>query len=197
MPSFIAAQIKSLSAVLIVWIVGGILTLCGALSLAELGSVYTGSGGLCCYLEQAYGRLPAFLYAWALLLVIHLGSIAALAVALGLYLAKIQPLSSVEEKLFSVAAILTLTTLNCLGIRAGKVVQNFIAAAKVSGLGAIIVVLNLKGSRSICFFEELSNEGHHLFSLAGFGIALVAVLWVYEAWHVISFVAGEMRTPPH
>jgi basic amino acid/polyamine antiporter, APA family len=91
--------------------------------------------------------------------------------------------------------MLTLTTLNCLGMRAGKVVQNFIAVAKISGLGAIIIFLNLKGSPSIRLFDDVSNEGHHLFSLAGFGFALVAVLWAYEAWHVISFVAGEMRTP--
>jgi basic amino acid/polyamine antiporter, APA family len=194
-PSFIAAQLKSLGAVLIVWIVGGLLTLCGALSLAELGSVYTGSGGLCGYLEEAYGRLTAFLYAWALLLIIHSGSIAALAAAFGMYLGKIVPVSSVGEKLLAAAAILTLTMVSCLGIRAGKLVQNFIVAAKIGGLGAIIVFLNLRGSRSIRLFDNISNEGHQLFSLAGFGIALIAVLWAYEAWHVISFVAGEMKSP--
>lgn len=80
-PSFIATQLNSLGAVLLVWVVGGILTIFGALSLAELGSIYPRTGGLCTYLRQAYGPLPAFLYAWALLLVIHSGSIAGLAVA--------------------------------------------------------------------------------------------------------------------
>src|SRR6266404_5232625 len=67
LPSFIAAQLSSLGAVLVVWIAGGILTICGALSLAELGSMFPGSGGVCVYLQRAYGPLPAFLYAWSLL----------------------------------------------------------------------------------------------------------------------------------
>ena len=73
LPSFVAAQLPSLGAVLLVWLVGGILSLFGALSLAELGSVYPGTGGLCTYLRHVYGPLPAFLYAWALLLMIHTG----------------------------------------------------------------------------------------------------------------------------
>jgi APA family basic amino acid/polyamine antiporter len=77
-PSSIAAQLNSLGAVLLVWVVGGILTLCGALSLAELGSIFPGTGDLCTYLRHVYGPLPAFLDAWALLVMIHSGSIAAL-----------------------------------------------------------------------------------------------------------------------
>jgi amino acid transporter len=83
LPSLIAAQIDSLGAVLLVWIAGGLLTVFGGLSLAELGSIYPGTGGLCTYLRHIYGPLPAFLYAWALLAMIHSGSIAALSVAFG------------------------------------------------------------------------------------------------------------------
>src|SRR5215471_17715280 len=86
LPHSVALQLDSLGAVLLVWAVGGILSLVGALSLAELGSMFPGTGGLCTYLRRAYGRLPAFLYAWSLLLMIHSGSIAALAVAFGIYL---------------------------------------------------------------------------------------------------------------
>jgi APA family basic amino acid/polyamine antiporter len=193
-PSFIAAQLNSLWAVLLVWVVGGILTLSGALSLAELGSIFPGTGGLCTYLRHAYGPLPAFLYAWALLLMIHSGSIAALAVAFGLYVGQVLRLNAVEVKVLSVAGILTLTTISCLGIRGGKLVQNLVAVAKVSGLAGIIFLLTVKGSRPIHLFEG-SALGSHTFSLAGFGIALVAVLWAYEGWHVISFVAGEMKKP--
>jgi APA family basic amino acid/polyamine antiporter len=72
-PSSIAVRLESLSAVLLVWVVGGVLTVFGALSLAELGAMYPGTGGLRSYLRHAYGPLPAFLYAWSLLLVIHSG----------------------------------------------------------------------------------------------------------------------------
>jgi amino acid transporter len=109
-PSSIAAQLNSLGAVLLVWVVGGILTLCGALSLAELGSIFPGSGGLCTYLRHVYGPLPAFLYAWALLVMIHSGSIAALAVAFGLYVGQIFLLNTVEMKMVSLMGILALTT---------------------------------------------------------------------------------------
>ncbi len=193
-PRSIAAQLNSLGAVLLVWVVGGILTLFGALSLAELGSIFPGTGGLCTYLRHVYGPLPAFLYAWALLLMIHSGSIAALAVAFGLYLAQVFPLNSVEVKVSSVVGILALTIISCLGIRGGKLVQNLIAVAKVSGLAGIILLLMFKGSRPIHLFEG-SATGGHAFSFAAFGIALVAVLWAYEAWHVVSFVAGEMKRP--
>jgi len=197
LPSSVAAQLYSLWAVLLAWVIGGILTIFGALSLAELGSIYPGTGGLCTYLGQAYGPLSAFLYAWGLLFMIHSGSIAALAVAFGLYVGQVLPLSTVEQKLFSATLILTLTTISCLGIRGGKVVQNLVAIAKISGLAGIIVLQCVKGSRPIHLFEATANTGRRAFPLAGFAIALVAVLWAYEGWHVVSFVAGEMKRPQH
>jgi APA family basic amino acid/polyamine antiporter len=195
LPSFVATQLHSLAVVLLVWLVGGLLSLFGALSLAELGSIYPGTGGLCTYLRHIYGPLPAFLYAWALLLMIHSGSIAALAVAFGIYAGQLLPLSMVEQKMLSVLLILGLTLVSCLGIRGGKLVQNFIAVVKVSGLAGIILLLSVKGSRPIHFFEGSASAHDSTFSMAGFGIALVAVLWAYEGWHVLSFVAGEMKKP--
>jgi len=194
-PSTIAAQLHSLATVLLVWIVGGILTLFGALSLAEIGSIFPGTGGLCTYLRQAYGPLPAFLYAWALLVMIHSGSIAALGVAFGLYAGQIAPLTMIEVKLLSVLSIVTLTIINCIGIRGGKLVQNFIASAKMGGVAGVILLLNTKGTRPIHLLAAQETSIAASFSLTNFTIALVAVLWAYEGWHVISFVAGEMQRP--
>jgi APA family basic amino acid/polyamine antiporter len=194
-PSSIATQLSSLGAVLLVWMIGGLLTIFGALSLAELGSMYPGTGGLCSYLRHAYGPLPAFLYAWALLFMIHSGSIAALAVAFGLYAGQVLPMGMVEMKVVSAACVLVFTTINCLGIRGGKLIQNLIAVAKISGLAGIILVLGIKGSRPIHLLGAVGNGSAYAFSVAGFGIALVAVLWAYEGWHVVSFVAGEMNQP--
>jgi APA family basic amino acid/polyamine antiporter len=194
-PSSIAVRLNSLGAVLLVWVVGGILTLFGALALGELGSIYPGTGGLCTYLHHAYGPLWAFLYAWALLSMIHSGSIAALGVAFGIYAGQVFPLSPVEQKCLRVAGILVLTGVSCLGIRRGKFVQNLIAVTKVLGLVGIIVVLAVKGSRPLHLFAFGNGGSVEGFSFAGFGVALVAVLWAYEGWHVVSFVAGEMRRP--
>jgi amino acid transporter len=124
---------------------------------------------------------------------IHSGSIAALAVAFGMYLGRVVPLHAGGEKIISATIILTLTTINCLGIRGGKFVQNLIAVAKLGGLAGIILLLSIKGSLPIHLFERTS--GARAFSPASLGIALVAVLWAYEGWHVISFVSGELRNP--
>ena len=194
-PNSIAAELHSLPAVLLVWVLGGILTIFGALSLAELGSIYPGTGGLCSYLRHAYGPLTAFLYAWGLLFMIQSGSIAALAVGFGLYMGQVLKLSLVGEKLVSVACILGLTFINCLGIRGGKMAQNCIAVAKAGGLVVIIVLAWVKGSRPIRILRAVLPASGHALPLARFGIALVAVLWAYEGWHVVSFVAGEMKRP--
>lgn len=195
LPSFVAAQLHSLGPVLLVWLVGGLLSAFGALSLAELGSIYPGTGGLCTYLRNIYGPLPAFLYAWALLLMIHTGSIAALAVAFGIFAGQVLSLNVVEQKLLSAGLILGLTVVSCLGIRDGKFVQNLVVLAKVGGLAGIILLLSTKGSLPLRFFNGPTSDRGAAFSLAGCGIALVAVLWAYEGWHVLSFIAGEMKKP--
>ena len=194
-PSSIAGELNSFGAVLLVWVLGGILTIFDALSLAELGSIYPGTGGLCTYLLRAYGPFTAFLYAWGLLFMIHSGSIAALAVGFGLYAGQIFPLSPFEQKLLSAGCVLVFTTIGCLGIRGGKLTQNLIASAKVGGLAGIILLLCIRGSRPVHIFESAAIGGHSGFSLGRFGIALVAVLFAYEGWHVVSFVAGEMKRP--
>jgi basic amino acid/polyamine antiporter, APA family len=195
-PSTIAGQLRSLATVLLAWVIGGVLTVLGALSLAELASMYPGAGGLCLYLRQAYGRLTAFLYAWGLLFMIHSGSIAALGVAFGLYAGQIFPLSPAEEKLVSAGMILLLTGISCVGIRSSKVVQNAVAVVKIGGLAVMILLVLVKGTRPIHFFEQGANTGHALaFSITGFGVALVAILWAYEGWHLVSFVGSEMRKP--
>jgi basic amino acid/polyamine antiporter, APA family len=98
-------------------------------------------------------------------------------------------------KIVSAACVLVFTAINCLGIRGGKLIQNLIAVAKISGLAGIILVLGIKGSRPIHLFEAVAKDSAQAISVAGFGIALVAVLWAYEGWHVVSFVAGEMKLP--
>lgn len=195
LPSSIAGELNTFGAVLLVWVLGGTLSVFGALSLAELGAIYPGTGGLCTYLRHAYGPFTAFLYAWGLLFMIHSGSIAALAVAFGLYARQILPLSPFEQKLLSVACVLVFTTISCAGIRGGKLTQNLIASAKVGGLAGIILLLCIRGSRPIQIFGVATNTGDPRFSASHFGMALVAVLFAYEGWHVVSFVAGEMKKP--
>ena len=93
--------------------------------------------------------------------------------------------------------ILFLTAISCIGIRSSKVVQNVVATVKIGGLAAMILLVCFAGTRPIHFFEAgASASGHALaFSVTGFGVALVAILWAYEGWHLVSFVGSEMKKP--
>jgi APA family basic amino acid/polyamine antiporter len=193
-PGSVARQIPSMNLVMLVWLAGGLLTLFGALSLAELGAMYPGAGGLYVYLRAAYGRPIAFLYGWGLLTLIHSGSIATLAVAFGLYLSQLMPLSAASQKAASIAVIVLLTMVNILGLRTGKLVQNIMAFCKVGGI-ALLVVMLLIARPNHTAQEALLEAKPGPPLLLAIGAALVAVLWAYEGWHVVSFTAAEFRNP--
>lgn len=193
-PSVIASTIVSVPIIFFVWIAGGILTLCGALSLAELGSIYPGAGGLYVYLREAYGPLPSFLYGWGLLTTIHSGSIAALAAGFGVYFGHLLSLRIVGQRAAAVVCIILLTGVNCLGIRFGKFMQNVLTVIKLAGIGAMIALFFAHGSRIAGAHPSL--WGSNIWpSWISIGTALVAILWAYEGWHVVSFAAGEMKRP--
>jgi basic amino acid/polyamine antiporter, APA family len=193
-PAAIASQLVSPLAVLAVWLLGGVLSLFGALSIAELGTLYPGAGGLYVYLREIYGPLPAFLYGWGLLSMIHSGSIAGLAVAFGLYARHLFSLNPLTEKLISLGLIALLTAVNCVGIHFAKIVQNLSSIIKFAGLVLMIGMLVYRGHSLGIAHERISLHG--ITGLAvPLGVALVAVLWAFEGWHVVSFAVGEMKNP--
>ncbi len=193
-PSFLAGEIVSPKVVTLVWIAGGALTVFGALSLAELGSMYPGAGGLYVYLREAYGPLPAFLYGWTLLVMVHSGSIAALALGFSVYAGHFLHFAGWEQKAITAVCILLLTGANCLGIRVGKFLQNTLTVVKLGGVGLMITLLLSRGALSGML--QANWKGPALApGLTAVGAGMVAVLWAYEGWHVVSFAAGEMRRP--
>ena len=193
-PGPVAVQLHSLGAVLLVWVVGAVLSLSGALSLGELGAMYPGAGGLYVYLRHAFGRPLAFLYGWGLLSMIQTGSIATLAVGFSLYLSRLVPLNRVEEEAAAIASILLLTVANCRGLRLGKLVQNVSTATKLAGLTLLFLLLVWRGHAHL-LETSLAPTRSLAESVVPFGTALVAVLWAFEGWHVVSFTAGEFRSP--
>ena len=193
-PGPIAIQLHSLTAVLLVWTAGGLLSLSGALSLGELGSMYPGAGGLYVYLRHAFGRPLAFLYGWGLLSMIQTGSIATLAVGFSLYLSRLFPLSRGQQKGAAILSILVLTGVNCVGLRSGKLVQNVSTATKLVGLALLFLLLVWRGHRSLLHWSLVPTASISQ-AVVPFGTALVAVLWAYEGWHAVSFTAGEFRSP--
>jgi APA family basic amino acid/polyamine antiporter len=192
-PHDIAQHVGSARSLFLVWIVGAVLSLAGALSLAELGAAMPEAGGIYIYLREAYGKLFAFLYGWGMLLVINSGSIATLAVAFGIYAATFVPLSPVEQKLVAAVVIGVLTFVNYVGVRKAAVVQTVFTFAKLTGLAIIMgYAFFSSGIAPITSTQSLPTP---VTTISSFGVALISVLWAYEGWHMLSFNAGEVINP--
>lgn len=195
-PASIAAELQAPLLMLAVWIVGGVLSFFGALSLSELGAAFPQAGGMYVYLREAYGPLLAFLFGWTLFLVIDAGSMATLAVAFSSkYLPQFFRLSLWETKIIAVLLIFVLAAINYLGVKWGAFVQNLLTVIKLAGLVGVIAVVFIfaKGSASHFYIPSLrfSSSGF----VGQFGVALVAALWALKGWEVATFSAGEVRNP--
>ena len=195
-PGLILRQLDgSVGFSLLVWLVGGVLSLLGALTYAELAAANPEAGGLYCYIRDAFGRIPAFLYGWCLFVVIASGSIAALARAFAKYLGEIIPLSAAGATAVSVAVIAVVTAVNVWGTRKSSDLQNWttlIKAALVVLLSAVLLSLGHHASE----LPPALGSTQHGFSLASnFGLAMIAVLWAYEGWQFGTYSAGEVVNP--
>ena len=192
-PHDIALQVGSVRALMLVWLIGGVLSLAGALSLAELGAANPSAGGIYVYLRDAYGRLFAFLYGWALLLVINSGSLATLAVAFGIYSTSFLPLSPLEQKLVASGVIALLTLVNILGVRKASAVQTLFTVAKLAGLATIMGAAFFSSHVAPAQTDRALPLSHA--TASSFGVAMIGILWAYEGWHMLSFAAGEVKNP--
>ncbi|MBZ5542414.1 MAG: amino acid permease [Acidobacteriia bacterium] len=192
-PHNVAQHVGSVGSLYLVWVVGGVLSLAGALSLAELGAATPEAGGIYVYLRQAYGKLIAFLYGWAMLLVVESGGIATLAVAFSIYSATFFPFTPVQQKLVASGVIAFLTLVNILGVRKGAAVQTIFMFAKLVGL-AMIVGFALFSPGIAPVSSSLPLPAPQT-TLSSFGVALVGVLWAYHGWHLLSYAAGEVKDP--
>ena len=178
---------------LLVWLMGGILSLLGALTYGELGAMKPAAGGLYVYIRDCFGRFPAFLFGWTLFFVISSGAVATLAVAFSAYLGEIVPLTPMTAKLIAISMIAVVTAVNVLGTRKSANLQNWTTAIKVLGILVMSAALlwlgrGFTGSGSALLPAEFNS------SLAsGFGLAMISVLWAYEGWQYVSFSAGETR----
>ncbi|MFC2163726.1 APC family permease [Acidobacteriota bacterium] len=211
-----AKSIPSPGLILLAWIVGGLLTLAGALTFAELGAAMPEAGGQYVYLREAYGPLAGFLFGWILFLVYLTGGIAALAVAFAEYFGYFFPSLSIQRELFSttvnifthsltysvsvgqlvgVAAIMSLTLLNFIGVAFGKAIQNVLTLVKIGTLLAIVVLGFTIGKGTAVSFSLIPSDPDFGQLIIGFGVALVAVSWAFDGWNNINFVAGEIKNP--
>lgn len=197
--------------ILLLWLAGGLLALAGALTYAELGSMFPTAGGQYVYLKEAYGPLPGFLFGWVSFFVIMTGGIAVLAVGFGEYLGAFLPFFGSGNVLWSVPvpfthaawtatgaqlagaiAIVGLTAINYIGVVAGTGFQNVVTAAKIGALvllGAAGLFLKARPGTFVL--------SHSIFpmGLAAAGVGMIAVQWTYDGWYGATFMAGEMKDP--
>jgi APA family basic amino acid/polyamine antiporter len=178
-----------------VWLLGGILSLLGALTYGELGARDSASGGLYVYIRDAFGRLPAFLYGWTLFFVISSGSLATLAVAFSRYLDQLIDLSPLVARLVAVAVIVLVTVINVVGTRGSANVQNWTTGVKVAAIVAMSITLIVLGDRLGSIGGQAWPDIGAAALLSGVGTAMIGVLWAYEGWQYVTFAAGETVEP--
>lgn len=185
----------SVGIALLVWIVGGVLSLLGALTYAELAASNPEAGGLYCYIRDGFGRAPAFLYGWCLFLVIASGSVAALARAFSEYFARIFPVSQVAQTFVAVVVIAIVTVVNVWGTRKSSDLQNWTTIIKAGVIVILSAVLLSLGHHAREALPAIGATQHGGSLLSNFGIAMIAVLWAYEGWQFGTYSAGEVVDP--
>jgi APA family basic amino acid/polyamine antiporter len=197
---------------LLVWVIGGVISLFGCVAFAELGSMFPESGGQYVYLREAYGDLVAFLYGWMLFAVANGGTIAALSVASAAYTGQVFPIVSEQHIVLSLAGvtlnrahifalllIALVTYVNVVGLRWGALLQNLSTWAKFAAMAAFVILGFAIGKGDWSHFHSsdagLSMGNHPAQLISAMGIALIAVFWAYDGWVYITWVAGEVKEP--
>jgi APA family basic amino acid/polyamine antiporter len=194
-PRVIATYLDSPTTILLVWVVGGALSLLGALSYAELGAMFPEAGGEYLFMRETYGRPWGFLWAWTYFVCAKIGSIAALGAGFAIYLKAFMPLPGGLDMLAALVAIALVTGVNVLGVATGGRLQAVLTLLKI---GSVLAIMGLA-------FAAPAGSWDHIFAapaavahkgtLRALGLALVAVLWAYDGWNDLVMVSGEIRDP--
>ena len=208
--SNIDAKVPSFGAIMAVWLLGGVATLCGSLSLAELAAMLPHAGGPYVYLREAYGRITAFLWGWAEFSIIRTGSLGSLACGTVIYFNKflesleangilpqtdLVPLPHVGQAAVTVAAVLSLTWVNVVGTRWAARTQNITTVIKVTFLFVLMLGPLVFGRWNVANLQPIHPSDFSPDFFKAFGLAMVAVFWPYDGWINIGPVAEEVREP--
>jgi APA family basic amino acid/polyamine antiporter len=182
---------------MIAWIVGGLVSIAGALCYAELASCYRSAGGDYTYLSRAYGPRVGFIFAWAELSVIRTGgSIACMAYIFATYANEFQSLGAESKLIYAVGGILALALINAVGVRPGRIVQNTLTVANFIGLGGIclIGVWGLVSPVPVPVMQ-VQPEREHLDLASSIALTMVFVFYAYGGWNEAAFISSEVKDP--
>ena len=210
-PSTVAREIGSVEGIFLIWILGALLSLAGALSYAELGARLPQSGGEYAFLRKAYGPIWGFLFGWQQIVIGKTGSIAAIAIAFSLFLSYEIPQigdSSLGISLFgqsfyltgiqltAIASLATVSAINILGVGAGGNVQTLLTFLKlIAIIGLAFIILNSGKGDWSHFFDRMPSDQNSPLLLSSIGGALAAVLWAFDGWNNLTMVGEEIKNP--
>ncbi|HEY0846964.1 MAG TPA: amino acid permease [Noviherbaspirillum sp.] len=191
-PSMVAGLAGSTAWMFAAWLLGGVISLAGALCYAELATAYSHAGGDYHFLRRAYGRSVSFLFGWARFSVITTGSIALLAFVFGDYMKQILPLpglgAAANTSLYAAAAILSLSWINLRGMRSGAFTQNWLTLIEIGGLLLLVAGAFTLGNEPVPAQVAAKDPG-----AASLGMAMVFVLLTYGGWNEAAYISAELR----
>jgi len=194
-PSEVAHRVHTPFLILGVWVLGGLLAMCGAFIWAELATRLPGAaGGQYVYLRDAYHPAVAFVYGWGLLLVTQTGGMAAVAVIFASYFGALTGVAW-NESAIAAAALLTLTGINCFGARAGSNVQSALMLLKIGAIAALVIIGFTVGGHAPEHSTPLLEKPFSFDVLKSIGAAMVPIAFAYGGWQTATFVAAEIRDP--
>jgi APA family basic amino acid/polyamine antiporter len=191
-PYVVARQVHTPFLILFVWALGGLVALAGSFIYAELAARRPNVGGQYAYIRDGIHPLPAFLYGWALLLVIQSGGMAAVALTFARYFQELTN-TVAPDWFIAFVTLLALTIINCLGVRAGSTTQSILMLLKIGGIALLIFCGFFFGRKGTGIAPQSPDVSFGF--LTTIGAAMVPVLFAYGGWQTSSFVAGEMKNP--
>lgn len=190
LPNVIARSLSSAFAIVVVWVVAGVLSYFGALAYAELGAMMPVTGGQYVYLREAYGPMCAFLCGWVIVLAVVPGGIAFLAVGFSIYMDHFVRLTPALREIVALVLVAALSAANYIGVKEGAWIQRIFTTLKIAGL-----VLLIGAAAFAPHTAGTPQTPARVLSYGGIGLALTAVLMAYNGWSYVSFVAGEVQDP--
>ncbi|HUC40781.1 MAG TPA: amino acid permease [Gemmatimonadales bacterium] len=191
-PPSIAGLVPNPLVIMGLWTLFGLISICGALVLAELSTMLPRAGGVYVFLREAYGDAAGFVFGWLYVLITTPTTVAALAVVFAEFLLNLlgRPVEAGAVQMIAITAIIILTGANVLGARVGAAVSEVTTLVKVTALAAIILGAFLFGQGSVSHITE-GGAVHG----SGLARAVAAVIWTYDGWVAVSMIAGEVVAP--
>lgn len=191
-PATVAGLLHDPGSVILCWVLGGVMALCGALTFAELAASLPRSGGMFAYILEGFGPVPAFLFGWAELTVVRAAALGAIATIFAEYLGYFIPLTATEVREVAALAIVVVGALNYVGVRRAAAVQSVTTYAKYAAVVALGLLACTARGASVAHFTPLWSG---TVSLSLVATALVPVMWTYDGWADVAAIGGEISNP--